>query len=200
MYRAYRIITATILLLASSSWNPPASIAITPAERLQETWEQIVLILKSARSDTEAEIDDFRINVMQVIIPRFDFAEMARRCLGTQWEKRTPAEREEYVKLFVAMLARSYIGGIRDYKDSTVLYTRELNDANRAEVNTRIVSSGAKDLLVTYKMHFVEQDWKVYDVIIDHVSLIDNYRVQFHRVIARSSFEGLIRMMKERQG
>jgi phospholipid transport system substrate-binding protein len=74
-----------------------------------------------------------------------------------------------------------------------------LNDANSAEVDTRIVSNGAKDLVVTYKMHFVEADWKVYDVIIDLVSLIENYRTQFHRVIARSSFEGPIRMMKERQ-
>jgi phospholipid transport system substrate-binding protein len=95
------------------------------------------------------------------------------------------------------MLARSYIGGIREHKDSTVLYTRESNNANSAEVDTRIVSNGAKDLFVSYKMHFIEEDWKVYDVIIDHVSLIDNYRVEFHRVIAQLSFEGLIPIMKQ---
>ena len=185
--------------MGSSLWNPPASTGITPAGQLQETWEQIVLILKSARFDSEPEIDAFRIKVMQAIIPRFDFAEMAKRSLGAHWANRTAEEQEQYVKLFMAMLARSYIGGIREYKDSTVLYTRESNDANRAEIDTKIVTKGAKDLFVSYRMHFVEENWKVYDVIIDDVSLIDNYRAQFHRVIAHSSFEGLIRIMKERQ-
>ena len=199
MNRAYKITTAAILFMGSSLWNPSASTAITPAGQLQETWEQIVLILKSARFDSEPEIDAFRIKVMQAIIPRFDFAEMAKRSLGAHWADRTAEEQEQYVKLFMAMLARSYIGGIREYKDSTVLYTRESNDANRAEIDTKIVTKGAKDLFVSYRMHFVEENWKVYDVIIDDVSLIDNYRAQFHRVIAHSSFEGLIRIMKERQ-
>ena len=199
MNRAYKITTAAILFMGSSLWNPSASTAITPAGQLQETWEQIVLILKSARFDSEPEIDAFRIKVMQIIIPRFDFAEMAKRSLGAHWADRTAEEQEQYVKLFMAMLARSYIGGIREYKDSTVLYTREFNDANRAEIDAKIVTKGAKDLFVSYRMHFVEENWKVYDVIIDDVSLIDNYRAQFHRVIAHSSFEGLIRIMKERQ-
>jgi len=199
MNRAYKITTAAILFMGSSLWNPSASTAITPAGQLQETWEQIVLILKSARFDSEPEIDAFRIKVMQAIIPRFDFAEMAKRSLGAHWANRTAEEQEQYVKLFMAMLARSYIGGIREYKDSTVLYTREFNDANRAEIDAKIVTKGAKDLFVSYRMHFVEENWKVYDVIIDDVSLIDNYRAQFHRVIAHSSFEGLIRIMKERQ-
>jgi phospholipid transport system substrate-binding protein len=197
MYRASRIITAAILLLATSSWNPPTATALTPAGQLQETWEQIVFILKSTSFDSEPEINVFRIKVMQIITPRFDFAEMARRCLGAHWGNRTREEREEYAELFVAMLARSYIGGIRDYKDSTVLYIREFNDANSTQIDTRIIANGAKDLFVSYKMHFVEEDWKVYDVIIDDVSLVDNYRSQFHRVIARSSFEGLIRIMRK---
>ena len=199
MNRACKITTAAILFMGSSLWNPSASTAITPAAQLQETWEQIVFILKSARFDSEPEIDAFRIKVMQAIIPRFDFAEMARRCLGAHWANRTGEEREQYVELFMAMLAKSYIGGIREYKDSTVLYTREFNDANRAEIDTKIVTNGAKNLFVSYRMHFVEENWKVYDVIIDDVSLIDNYRAQFHRVIAHSSFESLIRIMKERQ-
>lgn len=199
IYRAHGIIPAAIVFLMSFLWNPATATVLTPAGQLQETWKQIVFILKSTSFDSEPEINAFRLKVMQIITPRFDFAEMARRCLGAHWGNRTREEREEYVELFVAMLTRSYIGGIRDYKDSTVLYIRELNDANTAEVDTRIVSNGSKDLFVSYKMHFVEEDWKVHDVIIDDVSLVDNYRSQFHRVMARSSFEGLIRTMKERQ-
>ena len=71
---------------------------------------------------------------MQVVTPRFDFGEMSKRCLGSYGEARTGEEREEFVKLFAAMLARAYIGGIRSYKDSNVLYTREAKDTNGAEV------------------------------------------------------------------
>jgi phospholipid transport system substrate-binding protein len=165
---------------------------------LQGTWEQIVVILKSARFDSKAEIDAFGANVMQVVSPRFDFAEMVKRCLGPHWENRTPEERQEFVTPFATTLARSYIDGIRSYENSTVLFTREWNNANSAEVDTKIVTNGAKDLVVSYKMHLIDDDWKVYDVIIDDISLVDNYRSQFHRVIMRSSFEDLLRILKEK--
>lgn len=196
--RTFIITIAAILFLASSLWNPPDSTAITPTGQLQGTWEQIVVILKSARFDSKAEIDAFGANVMQVVSPRFDFAEMAKRCLGPHWENRTPEERQEFVTLFATTLARSYIDGIRSYENSTVLFTREWNNANSAEVDTKIVTNGAKDLVVSYKMHLIDDDWKVYDVIIDDISLVDNYRSQFHRVIMRSSFEDLLRILKEK--
>jgi len=195
--RTFIIPIAAILFLASSLWNPPDSTAITPTGQLQDTWEQIVVILKSARFDSKAEIDAFGANV-QVVSPRFDFAEMAKRCLGPHWGNRTPEERQEFVTLFATTLARSYIGGIRSYENSTVLFTREWNNANSAEVDTKIVTNGAKDLVVSYKMHLIDDDWKVYDVIIDDISLVDNYRSQFHRMIMRSSFEDLLRILKEK--
>jgi len=199
MNRAGRITFATMLFLGGYLGIPSRSTAATPVGQLQETWEQILVILKSAHFDSESEIDAFRIKVMQVITPRFDFAEMAKRCLGTHWEGRTREEREEFVEVLAAILARTYIGGIRSYQESTILYTREFNDATSAEVDTRILSNNSKDLLVSYKMHFIGEDWKVYDVIIDHISLIGNYRSQFHRVIRQSSFTELMRVMKEKQ-
>ena len=119
MNRAQGIIPAAIVFLMSFLWNPATATALTPAGQLQETWKQIVTLLKSTSFDSEAEINGFRIKVMQIITPRFDFAQMAQRCLGAHWGKRTREEREEYVELFVAMLTRSYIGGIRDYRFST---------------------------------------------------------------------------------
>ena len=199
MKRTSRLAIATILFLASSLWSPWNAIANTPARQLQETWEQIVVVLKSARFDSAHEIDAFRTKVMQVITPRFDFAEMAKLCLGAHWQARTREERDEFTALLTATLARSYIGGMRSYQDSTVLFTREFSDENSAEVDTKIVGNSAKDVSVNYKMHLVEENWKVYDVIIDDISLIGNFRAQFHRVIAQSSFAGLIRLLKEKQ-
>jgi len=179
--------------------NPSLSMAVTAKEQLQETWEQIVLVLKSARFDSKAEIDAFRIKIMAVISPRFDFAEMAKRSLGSHWAERSGEEREEFVNLLADTLARSYIGGIRSHENATVVYMRESNDMTNAEVETKIVTNGTKDLIVSYKMHLVEQDWRIYDVVIDDISLVDNYRSQFHRVITQSSYQGLVRLMKEKQ-
>ena len=153
--RGSKIIIVAILSWWLSLWNPTLSTAGTPVGQLQDTWEQIVVILKSARFDSKAEIDAFKIKVMHVVSPRFDFAEMAKRCLGSHWGNRTPEEKQEFVTLFAATLARSYIGGIRSYEDSKILYTREISDATSAEVDTKIVSNGAKDLLVNYKLHFL---------------------------------------------
>jgi len=82
---------------------------------------------------------------MQVVWPRFDFAEMAKRCLGAHWGERSREEREEFVQLFAATLSRSYIGNIRSYENATVLFTRESSDANDAEVDTKIVTDGTID-------------------------------------------------------
>jgi len=136
---------------------------------------------------------------MQVVWPRFDFAEMAKRCLGAHWGERSREEREEFVQLFAATLSRSYIGNIRSYENATVLFTRESSDANDAEVDTKIVTDGTKDLSVNYKLRLVNADWKIYDVIIDDISVLANFRSQFHRVITRSSFDTLLRIMKEKQ-
>lgn len=80
-----------------------------------------------------------------------------------------------------------------------MLFTRESSDANDAEVDTKIVTDGTKDLSVNYKLRWVNADWKIYDVIIDDISVLANFRSQFHRVITRSSFDTLLRIMKEKQ-
>ena len=75
-----------------------------------------------------------------------------------------------------------------------------MKDAHHAAIDTKIDTNDAKNLPIVYKMHLVDEDWKVYDVVIDDISLVDNYRSQFHRVIARSSYEELLRIMKETAG
>lgn|SRR5262245_21523449 len=194
-----RLFVAAMLFSASFLLNPRPSVAVTPAGQLQETWTQIVLVLKSARFDSKEEIDSFRIKIMAAVSPRFDFAEMAKRSLGSHWAQRSREEKTEFINLLANTLARTYITGIRSHEDATVVYLRESNDSGNAEVATKIVANGAKDLAVLYKMHLVETDWKIYDVVIDDISLTENYRSQFHRVITQSSFEDLLRIMKEKQ-
>ena len=183
------------LLLA----GPALSTAATPAAQLQGTWGQITEIFESARFDSEAGIEAFRTKLMLVVWQRFDFAEMAKRALGPYWEARTPAEKREFVALLANTLAKSYVSGIRSNKNLDVLHTRELTEKEYAEVDTRVITGETKDLVVNYKLHYADNDWKVYDVVIDDIGIIANFRSQFHRIILRSWFADLLRVMKEKQ-
>jgi phospholipid transport system substrate-binding protein len=199
MKRACTIATLTLLVLGSSVRDPLHSATGTPAGQLRQTWEQIVVLIQSARVNSDSGIDDFKLKVTEVVAPRFDFVEMAQRCLGNHWENRSPEEREEFVKLFTGNLSRAYVDNIRSYENATVVFTRETNEASSAEVDTKIIMNGGQDLLVNYKLRLVDSDWKIYDFFVDDVSLITNLRSQFHRIIARSSFAELLRIMKEKQ-
>jgi phospholipid transport system substrate-binding protein len=197
MKRACTIVILTLLVLGSSVRDPLHSATVTPAGQLRQTWEQIVVLIQSARFNSESGIDDFKVT--EVVAPRFDFAEMAQHCLGDHWENRSREERDEFVQLFTDNLSRAYVDNIRTYENARIVFTRETSDADSAEVDTKIVTDGAKDLLVNYKLRFVDTDWKIYDVFVDDVSLITNLRSQFHRIIARSSFAELLRIMKGKQ-
>jgi phospholipid transport system substrate-binding protein len=135
----------------------------------------------------------------EAIYPRFDFAEMAKRSLGPHWVRLTPEEQREFVKIFTALMGRAYADNIESYTSQDVLYTRESEDQNYAEVDTKIVTENRLPVSINYKLHSVGKEWKIYDLVIEDISVVNNYRSQFNRVIARSSFADLVRTMKEKQ-
>jgi phospholipid transport system substrate-binding protein len=96
-------------------------------------------------------------------------------------------------------LGKSYAESIESSTNQSILYTRETEDKDYAQVDTKIVSEKHAEFSINYKLHSVDKEWKVYDLVIEDISLVNNYRSQFDRVIARSSFEELVRMMKEKQ-
>jgi phospholipid transport system substrate-binding protein len=124
---------------------------------------------------------------------------MAKRSLGSEWQRRSPEEQREFVKLFTELIENAYLDNIESYDGEKVAITDEKQDKDFAEVNSKISTPKGEDIAVNYKLHQVGADWKVYDVVIENVSLVNNYRTQFNRVIARSSFDDLLRRMKEKQ-
>jgi phospholipid transport system substrate-binding protein len=131
-----------------------------------------------------------------VIYQSFDFTEMAKRSLGSEWRRRNPEEQEEFVKLFTSLLQGVYLDNIESYSDEKVQYLKERHDNNYTEVDTKIVDNTGQEISVNYRLHNVNGDWKVYDVIIGDISLVNNYRSQFNRVLASSSYEELVNRMK----
>ena len=121
---------------------------------------------------------------------------MARRSLGSEWRRRNLEEQKEFVKLFTDLLKRSYLEQIESYSGEKIQYLKELEGDNYAEVATKIIDNKGQEYSVNYRLHKVNEDWKVYDVVIEDISLVNNYRSQFNRVLAKSSYEELVNTMK----
>lgn len=128
----------------------------------------------------------------------FDYEEMAKRALGIHWRRRTPAEQEEFVKLFRDFLERIYSDKIDLYGGEKVRFGREVIDKHFAEVESTIVKPKGEELSVVYKLRQIHGQWKVYDAVVENISIINNYRSQFDRVISRSSYEELVRRLQEK--
>ena len=123
---------------------------------------------------------------------------MARRSLGANWRRRTPKEQEEFVRLFSDLLERAYVDTIESYTDEKILYIGERLDGGYADVNSKIVTTKGDEYSLNYKAHFVGGEWRVYDVIVENVSMVNNYRSQFNRVIINASYEELVRRLRDR--
>ena len=183
-----------ILLLMQPVWLAAGA----PTDQIRQTVDRLLAILNDPQLKGEQKKNERRQKLKEVLYQRFDFTEMARRSLGSEWRRRTPEEQKEFVKLFTELLERSYLDKIESYSGEKVLYLKEREDGNYAEVETKIVDKKGQEYSVDYRLHKVNGDWKVYDVIIEDVSLVGNYRSQFSRVLAKSSFDELLKTMKEK--
>lgn len=178
---------------------PPPSRAEGPMEQVRATLDKVLIIVGSPHLKSQAQKEDLRARLAEVIYPRFDVTEMAKRSLGPHWARRSADEQREFVKIFAGLLGRSYADNIESYTGQNILYTREIEDREFAQVDTKIVTENREQMSINYKLHSVDKEWKVYDLVIENISMVNNYRSQFDRVIARSSFADLVRLIKEKQ-
>jgi phospholipid transport system substrate-binding protein len=188
----------TAVVLAAALVAHPA-IAATPKEEIQSAIEKVIAILKDPKLKSESKKQERLEQLRQVIFPKFDFSEMAKRSLGANWQRRSPEEQREFAKLFTQMVEGAYIENLDSYSGEKVTVTGEKQDQGFAQVSSKIVANNGEEYSVDYKLYQSGNDWKVYDVVIENVSIVNNYRSQFNRVIARSSFEDLMRRMKDKQ-
>lgn len=116
---------------------------------------------------------------------------------SAEWRRRTPAEQQEFVGLFASLLRDAYTGNIESYKGEKVMFTPETQDQDYAEVQTLPMAPQGATYSINYRLHRVAEEWKVYDVVIENISLVNNYRAQFSRLINRSSYENLVRSLRD---
>lgn len=170
-----------------------------PTDQIRETVEKVLAILKDPALQSDAAKGERRIRLRDVIYSRFDFPEMAKRSLGSHWQRRTSQEQREFVEIFADLLEGAYVDRIESYNGEKFLYVNETREKGYAEVRTRIVTREKKEYSIDYKLRPVDQEWKVYDVVIEDIILVNNYRSQFSRVLAKSSYGELLGRMKDKQ-
>jgi phospholipid transport system substrate-binding protein len=131
------------------------------------------------------------------IATRFDYAEMSKRALAAYWTPLTSAERSEFVELFKSFLSDRYAEKIEGYSGEQVTYLSERIEGNYAEVRTELRSSKVQ-IPMDYRLFLKEDRWHAYDIIVDGVSLVKNYRSQFEKIIRADSYQELVRRMRDR--
>jgi len=167
------------------------AVAAEPTDALKTHIDRVLTLL-DAPGDRRADIR----NVAEEI---FDLDEMSRRALGRHWNARTPAERREFVTLFKDLLERTYLSRVESGRGGRVQYTGEMVDGDEATVRTRIETPQRAEIPVDYRMHRRDGRWKIYDVNIEGVSLINNYRSQFNAVIQSSSYAALVERLRSKE-
>jgi phospholipid transport system substrate-binding protein len=198
MHKKIRQIAIGIFIFTLCVGFPRFAQAGEPLEVVRTAIDKAVQILKDPKlqgMDKKRErIDRLR----EALTPIFDYDEMSKRALGGHWRRRTPAEQEEFVVVFRDFLERIYSDKIDLYGGEKVLFGRETIDTDFAQVETTIISLKGEEIAVVYKLRRENGKWKVYDAVVENISLINNYRSQFDRVISSASYEELLKRLREK--
>jgi len=169
-----------------------------PTEAIRAAVNQGIEILKGADLKEKKQREQVINRLRAVVYPLFDFEEMAKRSLGPHWRRITPQQRKEFVIVFRELLEKTYADQIDLYEGQKVVYINENVDQNYAAVDTRVIGKNDEAFSVVYKLHRTHGKWAIYDVVAENISIVNNYRSQFNRVITKSSFEELVKTMKEK--
>ena len=169
------------------------------SDQLMQSVQNVQSILTDPSLKGEAKAQERRQRLRETIKARFDFQEMAKRSLGPEWQKHSPQERKEFVRSFTALLERAYFDQLESYNGEKVRFLNERQDQDFAEVSTQVVNNKSEEFSVNYRLHDVNGDWRVFDVVIENISLVNNFRSQFSRVLAKSSYADLVQAMNQKK-
>jgi phospholipid transport system substrate-binding protein len=191
---------ALLALIAglSLACSPFSADAGEPTDQIKETVDAVMKILNDKELKRPEKEKERRINLRQTVARRFDFEEMAKRSLAAHWKDRTPAEQKEFVALYSDLLENTYIRKIERYENEKVVYLDERLDGDYAVVKTKIVDKKGLNIPVDYRVLREKDKWEVYDIIIEGVSLVNNYRTQFTQIMRSGSYDDLVRRLKEK--
>lgn len=182
------------LLLAAGGGGaqPDAS----PTQVVQTATDEVIRTVQDGELAAPISREHRRVEVQRIADRLFDFQEMSRRALALHWRERSPQEQSEFVVAFKQLLGRAYIAKLETYAGEQIVYLGETVDGEFATVRSKIITGRGTEIPVDYRLHLVGSRWAVYDVAVQGVSFVANFRGQFDRIIRTSSFQGLMRDLK----
>jgi phospholipid transport system substrate-binding protein len=190
------LMMAMAILLAAAE---PTAAAVGPTATVKGAVDQ-VFAGQDGSAIKKVSTAERRADIRKVAENLFDFQEMSRRSLGPTWDTVSPAEKQEFVRLFTNLIANSYMGKIEQYAGEPIRYESEQVDGPEASVLSRVVTPKGAEIGIEYRLFRVEDRWAVYDVRVDGISLVNSYKAQFNRILQRSSFAELLKQLRQKAG
>lgn len=183
------VITFGLLFVAAQAFA-------SPTEEVKKVVDEVVRLV----SDKNLKKNDQkrRQALKKTISSVFDYSEMAKRSLGKHWNQRTPAEKKEFVELFASLLENSYASKIESYNDEKIVYLKENMDGDHAEVKSKVLTAKRDEFTLDYRLMNQNGKWLAYDVVIEGVSLVSNYRTQFNRIITSNGYPELVKKLQNK--
>ena len=188
---------ALAALLLSATAQPAA--AATATEQLKTAIDRVILTLDNPSLKGDSRLLERRAAVRKIANEIFDFNEIARRSLGRYWQPLSDGQRSEFVGLFADLLERAYISKIELYSGEKIVYSGEKVDGDLASVSTKIMTKNGTEVPVDYRLFKKAEKWMIYDISVEGISLVSNYRTQFNKIIQTSGYDGLVDKMKNKQ-
>jgi phospholipid transport system substrate-binding protein len=168
-----------------------------PTDSMKATIDEVLRIIREKELKQPGKTEERRLQLEKVVGARFDYQEMSRRALGASWNTLSDQEKQEFVGLFRTLLTNSYADKIETYSGEGVQYLNERTEKEYAEVRTKVLS-GKTEIPLDYRLIHKADDWRVYDVVVDGVSLVNNYRGQFTKILRASSYSDLVDQLRKK--
>ncbi|MDH4152311.1 MAG: ABC transporter substrate-binding protein [Nitrospira sp.] len=192
-----RPVVVFLLLLVVLVAMPVPSDAGAPTAAMKTTIDEVLRIVRDKELKQPGKAEARRHMLETVVAARFDYAEMSRRALGAPWNQLTDQQKQEFVDLFRTLLTNSYADKIETYSGEGVEYLNERTEKEYAEVRTKVLS-GKTEIPLDYRLISKADEWRVYDVVVDNVSLVNNYRGQFTKILRASSYTDLVDQLRKK--
>ncbi len=194
--KPFQALSVVILLLGGGGLSRVR--AGEPLDVVKTAAEKAIQILQDPKLKSNDKKQERIERLKEAVNPIFDYDEMAKRALGAHWRRRTPAEQEEFVKLFRDFLEKIYSDKVNLYEGQKVSFGKESIENDFAEVESTVTNTKGEEISVVYRLRRSGGKWRVYDALVEHVSIINNYRAQFDHIISKYSFDELKKLMREK--
>ena len=202
MRRSFKVVSFFVVAVSAAFFGVCQAISAPagPMSVIKNGTDRALNMIKDSQEGRGPKLSQQKGEVLRIIDEYFNFEEMAKRSLGRPWKDLSPERRTEFVGLFKQLLFTTYIGKIEGYTGSRdqITYDSEKIDGEFAVGKTRVLNYKNSDIQIDYRLNLLDGNWKVYDLVVEGISYVDNYRAQFASILANQSFDVLLKKMREK--